>query len=404
MDLDGINQRIAYWRRRRGLNQETFGELMGRTRSWVNKLETGGRQADPRISVLEQISRVLEVSLETLLSNQAHQQAAECVDEAEAGAIRAALHRYDVISGVFGIVEHPDPAAVDLVTRQAHYGWDAFQGAHYSALGRLLPTLIVDAQRTAAADGTPRAWSAASHTYQLASAVLVKFADTAAAWHAADRGVSTAERSGDPVLIASAARRLAHALTTLGQSGAALEMCLAAATRLEVDLHSAGEDGLSMLGMLYLKAAVCAADTGDGQRTAELINQAGEYARMIGHDSNAQWSGFGPTNTAIHEVSTLMQLHEGGRAVQAAARIDPHALAVLPRERRTHHLVDLAQAQLYSGQRDQALITLLEAERLASQEVHCRPRTRETIAQLATATPVPGPRLRALAERSGVVA
>ena len=406
MDLEGIPRRVAYWRVRRGLSQTGLGGRMDppRSRSWVDKFENGIRQADPRIGVLEQFAAILDVPLERLLSDQEHRLAAECVDDAEAAAIRAALHRYDVVSGRFPVLAGQDPVAVDLVSREARYGWDAFQAAHYSALGRLLPTLIVNARRTAAADSSAAAWSAASHTYQLASAVLVKFADGPTAWHAADRGVLAAENSGDPILIASAARRLAHAMTTLGQSTAAIDMCLAATERLEADLLHTGEDGLSMLGMLMLKAAVCAADAGDRQRAGELIDRARHYARMLGHDANAQWSGFGPTNTAIHEVSTLMQLHEGARAIQAARLSDPAALGRLPRERRTHHLADLAVAHIQTGQYEQALTTLLEAEQLASQEVQCRPRTRATIAQLAEVTPVPSDRLRALARRTGVTA
>jgi len=179
VDLEGIPRRVAYWRLRRGLSQTELGQRMDppRSRSWVDKFESGIRQADPRIGVLEQFATVLDVPLERLLSDQEHRLAAECVDDAEAAAIRAALHRYDVVSGRFSVPSDEDPVAVDLVSREARYGWDAFQAAHYSALGRLLPTLIVNACRTAAADGSGAAWSAASHTYQLASAVLVKFAD-----------------------------------------------------------------------------------------------------------------------------------------------------------------------------------------------------------------------------------
>lgn len=404
MDLDGIARRVAYWRNRRGLSQTEMGERMSppRSRAWVDKFERGERQSDPRISVLEQISVVLDVPLERLLSGDAHHSAAECVDEVEAGAIRDALLRYDVVSGRFGVPGGPDPAAVDLVARETRYGWDAFQAAHYAALGRLLPQLIVNTQRTAAADGGAPAWTIASFAYQLTSAVLVKFGDGTSAWHAADRGVLAAERSGEPNAIASAARRSAEALSALGHSAQAMEMCLRAADRLESELLRAGDDGVSMLGMLYLKAAVCAAHAAEKTQSAALIARAGEYATMLGRDGNALWSGFGPTNAQIHQVATLMQLDEGGAALRAAALIDPAALRALPRERQVHHLADLAIAQIQTGRLDEALSTLLAAERLGAQEVHCRPRTRATIARLAEATSAPSARLRALAERSGV--
>ncbi|HEV3173612.1 MAG TPA: helix-turn-helix transcriptional regulator [Actinocrinis sp.] len=408
-DLDGITRRVVHWRKRRGLNQQEFATRLGRSRSWVAQFELGGRQADPRISVLEQVSRVLEVPLEQLLSD-GDDAGSAAVDAgahaSEAAAIRTTLQRYDVICEHFAdhTAAEPDPEAVETIARQAAYAWDAYQAAHYSIIGRVLPSLIVKAQRVAASDRSAGAWAAASRAYQLAAAVLVEFADGATAWHAADRGALAAEQSADPVVIASAARQVAHALTTLGRAGAALEVCAAATARLEEDLLCGGGDGLSVLGMLYLTAAVCAADADDHDRTMRMIEQAREYADLLGADANHQWSGFGPTNTLIHEVSALIRLRRNARAVEVAHRIDPAALASLPRERRTHHLADLAAAQVHVGLYDEALGSLLAAEQLASQEVHRRPRTRAAIALLAEATPMPSSRLRELARRSGVIA
>jgi hypothetical protein len=65
---------------------------------------------------------ILRVPLERLLSDDAHQSAAACVDGAEAAAIRDVLRRYDVASGRFGVPERPDPVAVNLVGREAAYG------------------------------------------------------------------------------------------------------------------------------------------------------------------------------------------------------------------------------------------------------------------------------------------
>lgn len=404
IDLDGIPRRIAYWRVRRRLSQAQLGQRMTppHSRAWVAKVEGGERQCDFQIGVLDQVATALDVPLERLLCHEEHAPYLECVDEAEAAAIRAALARYDVATGAFSVPGGEDPVAVNLVTRQVDYAWSAFQASHYAEAGRLLPDLIVDAARTASADGTRLAWATASSVYQLAAAIGVKFADGPTAWQAADRGMTCAERSSDCVAIASAARRSAEALLSLGDARSAHEQCVKAAERLESDLRERGVDGLSVLGSLFLKAAVCAANLGDNQKTNALIAQAREYATILGRDDNAVWTGFGPTNTAIHEVATLITLEEGGRALEASALIDADALAGMPRERQVHHLADLAIAQIQAHRLDKALSTLLCAERLGQQEVHCRPRTRATIARLAAATPVPGSRLRALAQRSGV--
>ncbi|WP_269664888.1 helix-turn-helix domain-containing protein [Streptacidiphilus rugosus] len=66
MDCRGIGRRVAYWRGRRGYTQAEFGQLMGKGIRWVQSLEGGQRQADPRFSVLEQAARVLGIPLEEL--------------------------------------------------------------------------------------------------------------------------------------------------------------------------------------------------------------------------------------------------------------------------------------------------------------------------------------------------
>ncbi|MFD7335214.1 helix-turn-helix domain-containing protein [Streptomyces violascens] len=68
MVADRIGRRIAYWRDRRGFTQADFGRLMGQATRWVQDLEGGQRQRDPRLSVLVRAANVLRVPLEQLLS------------------------------------------------------------------------------------------------------------------------------------------------------------------------------------------------------------------------------------------------------------------------------------------------------------------------------------------------
>ncbi|WP_190195343.1 helix-turn-helix domain-containing protein, partial [Streptomyces minutiscleroticus] len=95
MDGYAVGRRIAYWRARRRLTQADFGALMGQSRRWVQSLESGVRQVDPRLSVLENAARVLRIPLVWLLSAPAD---AERVDAVELEAIRAVLYRHDVIT------------------------------------------------------------------------------------------------------------------------------------------------------------------------------------------------------------------------------------------------------------------------------------------------------------------
>ena len=43
MDDGETGRRIAYWRERRGMTQQLFGDRIGRSKSWVEKVEAGTR-------------------------------------------------------------------------------------------------------------------------------------------------------------------------------------------------------------------------------------------------------------------------------------------------------------------------------------------------------------------------
>jgi transcriptional regulator with XRE-family HTH domain len=55
-----IGQRVARCRRRKGISQEVLAHLLGKSKSWLTKVERGERQLD-RMSVVLEIARVLEV-------------------------------------------------------------------------------------------------------------------------------------------------------------------------------------------------------------------------------------------------------------------------------------------------------------------------------------------------------
>src|SRR5437870_5669473 len=61
-----IGERVAFYRRRRGLTQQALSGLVGRTPSWVEKVENGRAPLD-RISVVRELARALDVSLHDLL-------------------------------------------------------------------------------------------------------------------------------------------------------------------------------------------------------------------------------------------------------------------------------------------------------------------------------------------------
>jgi len=399
-----VGQRIAYWRDRRGLTQTDFGALMGQSRRWVQDIEGGQRQTDPRLSVLERASEVLDVPLSHLLSDQQPRPTVVCVDAHEIAELKAAVVRPDVLLGtVAGSGPVPD---LDTLRRDVAYAWTAFQAADYVPLGRVVPQLLVDTNRAVSALDGDQQRTALCHlsmAYQITTAIATKYSERSLARQAADRAVMAAERSGDPVIMASATRQLCDAMFHDGAGPAAVSVATAVGQALEGDLIARGAQGLSALGALFLKAAMAAAHTEAAPLAGDMLDHASGVADRLGVDGNALWTAFGPTNVGVHRVSANVALGRGGEAVDTAAAIDRNGLAALPRERRATLAVDVAAGLSHTRRREDAVAQLLDAERLAPQEVRCRPKTKRIISELQTLGAGPAEsRLRALADRCGI--
>jgi transcriptional regulator with XRE-family HTH domain len=398
----GIGRRIAYWRDRRGFTQTDFGRLMGQTKRWVQALEGGQRQQDPRLSVLQRAAEVLRVPLEQLLSDAPTPPPPGSSPPAEALAVIDALY-----------APHPgdDPPASVVLRSRLVYCCQAFQACHYAALGRELPALIAGAEQAvhAAQVGEQAAAPALlSRTYQLVTSYLHKYgaATSIQAALAADRALAAAERSGDPVQMGAAARRVAKSLVYQRRPEAAATFATDTARRLSAGLTERGPVGLSTLGMLYLSAAYAASSqdrtTARVQAAGDHVDEAEDVARRQGGDLDEDYTQFGPTNVVLHRMDMLLRFEDGWAALEAAEDLDPEALAGLSRERQAGHRVTVAHASLLTRRKEDAAKALIEADALAPEEVRGRPDTVNLVKDVVGATANPGAGLRALAERCGL--
>jgi transcriptional regulator with XRE-family HTH domain len=57
-----IGERVAWYRRRRGLSQQVLANLVDRTEDWLNKVENNRIQLD-RLSVITALARELDITL-----------------------------------------------------------------------------------------------------------------------------------------------------------------------------------------------------------------------------------------------------------------------------------------------------------------------------------------------------
>ncbi|MEU0937044.1 helix-turn-helix domain-containing protein [Embleya sp. NPDC005971] len=394
----GIGRRIAYWRTRRGLTQSEFARLMGRSVRWVEDVEAGHRQADPRVSMLAEAALVLHIGIDRLLPAAPDREAR---NHDPLAAVRAALRRAD--TALAGGTTGP-PVDLGVLRRELTYGWTAYAAADYGCLDRVVSSVL---EATAGAGATTRASPAESAAdsaesagstapavavvrsaaLALASAVAHVYGEPALAWRAADRAVTSAGRSADVVVLARAAHRLTGAMVGHEGAGAAVEFALGAEADLAPALGARGRPGRAALRTLRLGAALAAARLGDRPATRDLLE-------------GAERADPGAIQVRLHRVTAHVLLGEYARAI--AGRFTPAALAVLPRGRQARHLIDLARALAAVGRRSEAVGALLEAEAVAAQEVRCRPMNRrfvQEILRLDSSTDGDESRLRALAAR-----
>jgi hypothetical protein len=139
-----------------------------------------------------------------------------------------------------------------------------------------------------------------------------------------------------------------------------------AATYLQPGLANATPEYLSIYGMLFLAGSMAAARNEDRATTRMFLVEAEQSARRLGADANHLWTAFGPTNVAIHRVSTAVELGDLQIAVDLGPRVD---VSALPVERRIRHRIEIARAYSAWNRRDEALAILLDAERDAPEQI-----------------------------------
>ncbi|HEX8628377.1 MAG TPA: helix-turn-helix domain-containing protein [Catenuloplanes sp.] len=409
MDELPIGRRVAYWRGRRKMSQQVFADRLGKSKSWVDKVERGVRRLD-KFSVVYDIADVLQVDVQLLLGKDVERrpESMNCIDQVEVEEIRAALERYDQISAFFYATAHPPPLAE--MRKAVSHAWLTYQHAKYGVLARALPKLLREAQAADSAHAPGNDGRDAAHllgqVYQIASSALRKLGEHELAWLAADRSIAVSQRAGDHLLAGIASYRVGSSLLALGRARPALEVNVNIANRLAGGApgeKSTTAERLSVYGMLLLNGAMAAARIGDSATVRDLVNGAEEAANALGGDYNHYWTCFGPTNVQLHRAAAAVELGDGRTAVETHQRINLEGFAALLPERRAHHFLDIARGYTQIGDIDKASEMLLEGDRLAPSEIRCRPLAHEVLSDVLRRTRgAPPAAISELAEHMGV--
>lgn len=407
-----IGRRVAYWRQRRGMSQQVFADAIGKSKSWVDKVERGVRRLD-KFSVLNEIADALAIDTQQLMGRdvQRRTDAVTCIDQVEVDSIRASLERYERLGKYLGAAPIPATPTSELKKAVAH-AWYAYEKANYPVLARTLIDLLraapVAEEQASTSEARAEAAALLTQVYQIASTLLRKLGEPQLSWLAADRAIGAAQRCDDPLLIGIATTRVANALRSLGRFEAALDLNVQVAHGMMSEIGSTAKkdpEAMSVYGALLLQGAMAAALTGDAATTRDLLRAASSAAQLVGEGKNYYWTSFGPTNVELHRAAAFVELGEGRQAIQVHERIPKSALDALVPERRAHHYLDLARACTQVGRLEQAGEALVTADQVAPNEIRCRPLAHDILADLLRRDTGPGsPSVRHLAETMGIAA
>ncbi|WDZ84575.1 helix-turn-helix domain-containing protein [Micromonospora cathayae] len=403
MDRLPVGRRVAYWRARRGMSQQALADALGKSKSWVDKVERSVRRLD-KLSNLQEIARALRIDVQLLLGTEPSptdpDDATDTrVSDRDVDAVRVALFRYDA---TLPRPDHTGPMSRRDLRRAVEHGWLAFQHTDYRQLLRGLPGLLRDTQRLRLAHpDDPTAYHLLGQAHQLTSALLGKLGETGMAWLTADRALTNCQHADDAVLTASAAGQLARVLHAMGRPRHSLEVAIAVAHRLAPadPLTAAPAPHLPGCGSLLLHAALGAAGCGDRPGVRDLLDQADEVAAIVGESPGRYGTSCAPVLVELTRVTAALDLGDHTDALNRhRALLGTPAFQRLPVEQRAAHLVDVAGRCVRLGDLAEAGRALLLAYRTAPAEVRHRPAARNTLRTLVRRATRPAPEITHLAE------
>jgi transcriptional regulator with XRE-family HTH domain len=394
-----LGRKIATERHRRGLSQAELARIVGRSVAWVSQVERGVRRID-RMTVLETMARALDVPLSELAA-EAPVVAAVTREPQAAVDLRLVLAGAHALRAMLDGRPAPDTGAL---RGRVDTAWELTHGGRYAELSDLLGRLIPDlegAARTLPAPRRPEAFELLAAAYQACSAALAKLGEPGAAWIAADRAMSAAERAGRPLLVAAGAFRLVFVFLAARHYGQAEETARTAADALRRLADEGQPEAMALWGALTLQRAVTAARCSRPDAAYAHVDQARDMAARAGEWRNHYNTEFGPANVTLHEIAVAVDLGDAGRALRAAAAVDPSALSP---ERQARMLIDVARAHAQRRQVDEAVAALCRADELTPEQVRGHGLVRRLVADLLTIRDPADGDLRALAARLGITA
>jgi transcriptional regulator with XRE-family HTH domain len=393
---DAIGRRIAHARKLRGLTQIGLAGRAHVSKSLVAQVESGHKPATP--SLIAAVSSALDVDV-TDLTGQPYRGTDARSDRIHAAIpqIRQALVYWDIPP----ILDVP-PRPLDDLAAEAEQVSRLRMQASYVELGALLPALLkeltVHAHQARSAERS-RAFRLLTDAYTAVDSMAYKLGYMDLFALAVERMSWAASQADDLMLGPVSAIRRSSAFLATGAWDGGMRLLDRAGRQIE-DSLSDHPAALSVLGTIHLRTAIMAARGGRASPAWDGVSRAREVSSRIGRDTRDYGLLFGPSNVAIHEVAVAVELGDADEAIRRGAHL---ALpAGLPRERSSHHYIDLSRAWLWQRDHAKALASVVRAEQLAPQRTRYHPMARETVTRLLDIQRRMPEQLRGIAARMGL--
>lgn len=386
-----LGERVAEYRRRRGLSQRELAAEVRRSESWVSQVERDVQPVE-RLSVLQTLADALGVSIRDLRPEAATpEQAADTepvLPPNDLDGLRLELSGHPALGSLFDVM--PRTAQVDLIElrRGVETAWTLAHASLFADLSQTLVDLLPRLEatvRSVGEDEQRELHNLRARAYQAAAAAFARQDEPDAAWVAADRAITAAEQSADPLEVVASMFRMAHAFIRLQRFEQAERVTDTAieALRPLVARDDCPPPVLSLYGAMHLVQATISAREGQRNTTRQRIEEARRIGSRLGEDRNDFDTEFGPTNVKLHAVAVAADLGDAGEALDIAKEVDASGLSP---ERQARFLLDVARAHAQRRHVGEATAALLDAERLAPEQIRTHHLARDTIRDLVQYT------------------
>ncbi|MFM9629592.1 helix-turn-helix domain-containing protein [Streptomyces galilaeus] len=335
----------------------------------VRKIERGERGVSD--SALESIAHALGVDPSRLRSDR--------------GTAHTAVHEaLPMLSAVLAVHDMPEDGptrpmrelriAVDEAVK-----WRL--AAQYTRIAHQLPELLAELARAYHQAPSHERTTVAQlmvSAYRSADAVAYKFGARDLSARLVDLMRGTVPEAEDPLLSAAVAyvrTETFFAAQAHAPGLRALELALDGAPA------ATEESQIAVRGALHMRAAVIAGRAKNVSAAQTHLHEARTLGDLVAEDVY-YGTAFGPESVRIHEVSVAVSLGDDhvGKALAVAREWKPPT--DLPAERRSGFYIELARAQLWTGEAEHAFESLKVARHIAPQHTREHPWVREDAAKL----------------------